>query len=80
MDLISAETGRPIPQIALNWLLQRPTVTSVIMGARNEEQLIANIGAVDWSLSAEQIRALEAASEVLPPYPVWHHRAFRVGH
>jgi len=80
LDLVSAETGRPIPQIALNWLLQRSTVASVIIGARNEEQLIANIGAAHWSLSAEQIRALEAASEVHPPYPVWHQRAYPVGH
>jgi len=80
LDLVAAETGRPIPQIALNWLLQRSTVASVIIGARNEAQLIANIGAADWSLSAEQVSALEAASEVLPPYPVWHQRAYPVGH
>jgi len=78
LDVIAAETGKSVPQIALNWLLQRPTVASVIIGARNEAQLIANIDAAGWSLSAAQIGALEAASEVLPPYPVWHQRAFRV--
>ena len=69
IELISAETGRTVPQIALNWLLRRPTVSSVIIGARNEEQLRQNLGAVGWSLTAEQIAALDAASEVLPPYP-----------
>jgi aryl-alcohol dehydrogenase-like predicted oxidoreductase len=58
-----------VPQIALNWLLQRPTVASVIIGARNEEQLRQNLGAIGWSLTADQVAALDAASEVLPPYP-----------
>jgi aryl-alcohol dehydrogenase-like predicted oxidoreductase len=78
LELVSEETGKPVPQIALNWLLRRPTVCTVIIGARNEEQLIANIGTVDWSLTLEQVRALESASEVLPPYPTWHQRAFLV--
>lgn len=69
LDEIAAETGKTVPQIALNWLLQRPTVSSVIIGARNEEQLRQNLGAVGWSLTAEQISRLDAASEVLPPYP-----------
>ncbi len=69
IEAVAAETGRTVPQIALNWLLQRPTVSSVIIGARNEEQLRQNLGAVGWSLTAEQIAALDAASDVLPPYP-----------
>lgn len=69
IEAIAAETGRSVPQIALNWLLQRPTVSSVIIGARNEEQLRQNLGAVGWSLTSQQIAALDAASEVLPPYP-----------
>ncbi len=58
-----------MPQIAINWLLQRPTVASVIIGARNEEQLRQNLGAVGWSLTREQMATLNAASDVLPPYP-----------
>ncbi|WP_395332193.1 aldo/keto reductase [Novosphingobium sp. BL-8H] len=69
IEAIAAETGKTVPQIAINWLLQRPTVSSVIIGARNEEQLRQNLGAVGWSLSTEQIAALDAASDVLPPYP-----------
>jgi len=69
LDAVAAETGKTVPQIALNWLLQRPTVASVIIGARNEEQLRQNLGAVGWSLTPDQIAALDAASDVLPPYP-----------
>ena len=76
MDEIAAETGKTIPQIALNWLLQRPTVSSVIIGARNEEQLKQNLGAVGWSLTAEQVTRLDAVSEVAPAYPYWHQHQF----
>ena len=69
IEAIAAETGKSVPQIAINWLLQRPTVSSVIIGARNEEQLRQNLGAVGWSLAPEHIAALDAASDVLPPYP-----------
>ncbi|WP_277980011.1 aldo/keto reductase [Sphingomonas phyllosphaerae] len=69
LEAIAAETGRTVPQIALNWLLQRPTVASVILGARDEAQLRDNLGAVGWALSPEQIAALDAASDQLPPYP-----------
>lgn len=73
---VAAETGKTVPQIALNWLFQRPTVSSIVVGARNEEQLIENIGAVGWSLSAGQVARLDAASDVPPAYPVWHQRGF----
>lgn len=63
------ETGKTVPQIAINWLLQRPTVSSVIIGARNEEQLRQNLGAVGWKLTVEQIASLDDASDLLPPYP-----------
>ena len=76
LDGIAAETGKIIPQIALNWLLRRPTVASVIIGARNEQQLVQNIGAVGWKLTADQMTKLDAASDVLPAYPVWHQRGF----
>jgi len=69
LEAIAAETGKTVPQIAINWLLRRPTVSSVIIGARNEEQLRQNLGAVGWALTPEQIAALDTASDVLPPYP-----------
>jgi len=69
LDAVAAETGKTVPQIAINWLLQRPTVSSVIIGARNEEQLRQNLGAVGWSLTPEQVATLDAASAVVPPYP-----------
>jgi aryl-alcohol dehydrogenase-like predicted oxidoreductase len=73
---ISSETGKTVPQIALNWLLQRPTVSTVIIGARNEEQLRDNLGAVGWSLTADQIARLDKVSETTWPYPYWHQRPF----
>ena len=76
IDRIAEQTGKSVPQIALNWLLQRPTVANVIVGARNEEQLVQNLGAVGWNLSAEQVAALDAASAVTLPYPYWHQSGF----
>ncbi len=76
LDAVAAETGKTVPQIALNWLLQRPTVASVIIGARDEAQLRDNLGAVGWNLTAEQVAKLDAASEVTPIYPYWHQRGF----
>jgi aryl-alcohol dehydrogenase-like predicted oxidoreductase len=71
LDEVAAETGKSIPQIALNWLLQRPTVSSILIGARNEEQLRDNLGAVGWTLGAEQVAKLDAASALVPPYPYY---------
>ena len=71
---MAEETGKTVPQIALNWLLQRPTVSTVIIGARNEEQLLQNLGAVGWALTPEQIAKLDAASEVAPAYPYFPYR------
>lgn len=76
LDDVAEETGKTVPQIALNWLLQRPTVSSVIVGARNEEQLRQNLGAVGWNLTKEQVAKLDAASEIALPYPYWHQRGF----
>ncbi|MCC7251175.1 aldo/keto reductase [Hyphomicrobium sp.] len=76
LDEVTAETGKSVPQVALNWLLQRPTVSTVVIGARNEEQLRQNLGAVGWSLTPEQIAKLDAASAVTLPYPYWHQRFF----
>ncbi|MER9231374.1 aldo/keto reductase [Mesorhizobium sp. M0622] len=74
LDIVAKETGKTVPQIAINWLLQRPTVASVIIGARNEEQLRQNLGAVGWSLTADQMKKLDAASEVTAPYPYFPYR------
>ena len=76
LDVVAAETGKTVPQVALAWLLTRPTVSSVIIGARNEQQLKENLGAIGWSLSKEQIAKLDAASAVEPAYPYWHQRQF----
>lgn len=76
LDSLAEETGKTIPQIALNWLLGRPTVSSVIIGARNEEQLVQNIGAVGWSLTEAQVAVLDAASYAPAAYPVWHQKSF----
>jgi aryl-alcohol dehydrogenase-like predicted oxidoreductase len=76
LDELAAETGRTVSQVALNWLLQRPTVASVIFGARNEQQLRENLGAVGWNLTADQIARLDAASVTPALYPYWHQRAF----
>jgi hypothetical protein len=73
---IAEETGKTIPQIALNWLLRRPTVANVIIGARDEHQLIENIGAVGWKLAPEQVAKLDAASDVTPVYPFGISAAF----
>lgn len=76
LDEVARETGKTVPQIALNWLLHRPTVASVIIGARDEAQLRQNLGSVGWDLTPEQITRLDAASEVRLAYPYWHQRMF----
>ena len=74
LDAVAKETGRNVPQVALNWLLQRPTVASVIIGARNEEQLKQNLATAEFTLSAAQVAALDKASDRRPVYPYWHQR------
>ena len=76
IDEVAKETGKTVPQIALNWLLQRPTISSIIVGARNEEQLRQNLGAVGWKLTSAQIAKLDAASATTLAYPYWHQRGF----
>ncbi|AXY72885.1 aldo/keto reductase [Paraflavitalea soli] len=74
LDEVAAETGKSVAQVALNWLLQRPTVVNIIIGARNEEQLQQNLGAVGWNLTTEQVKKLDAASDRESVYPYWHQR------
>jgi aryl-alcohol dehydrogenase-like predicted oxidoreductase len=76
LDAIASETGKSVPQIALNWLAQRPTVSSIIIGARNEEQLVQNLAAVGWNLTPEQVAKLDAASATTLAYPYWHQRGY----
>jgi aryl-alcohol dehydrogenase-like predicted oxidoreductase len=76
LDGVARQTGKTVAQIALNWLLQRPSVANVIVGARNEDQLRQNLGAVGWKLTAEQIALLDAASATALAYPYWHQRGF----
>ena len=79
LDEVAKETSKSIPQIALNWLLRRPTVSTLIIGARNEQQLRDNLGAVGWQLTDEQVAKLDAASARPLPYPWWHQSGFPRG-
>ncbi len=76
LDAVAAEVEKTVPQVALNWLLRRPTVSSVIIGARNEEQLRQNLGAVGWALTPDQVARLDKASAVQRVYPYWHQDGF----
>jgi aryl-alcohol dehydrogenase-like predicted oxidoreductase len=76
LDEIASETGKTVPQIALNWLLQRPTVATVIIGARNQEQLKQNLSAIGWNLTSEQVKKLDGASTTQRTYPYWHQAQF----
>ena len=78
---VAEEVGKSVPQVALNWVLSRPTVASIIVGARNEEQLVQNFGAVGWKLTDKQIAKLDAVSATKPIYPYWHQKQFpMLGH
>ena len=74
LDVIAEETGKSVAQVAINWLLQRPTVANIVIGARNEEQLKQNLGATGWNLTIDQVKRLDEAGEVAPIYPYWHQR------
>jgi aryl-alcohol dehydrogenase-like predicted oxidoreductase len=77
LDEVAKETEKTVPQVALNWLLQRPTVATLVIGARNEDQLRQNIGAVGWNLSTEHVARLDAASATIKTYPYWHQSFFK---
>ena len=76
LEIIAKETGKTVAQVSLNWLLQRPTVSNIIIGARNEEQLKQNLDAVGWNLTLDQVKSLDEVSEIFPAYPYWHQRQF----
>lgn len=74
LDIVAEETGKTVAQVSLNWLLQRPTVSNIVIGARNEEQLKQNLEATGWNLTTEQVKKLDEASKSEPIYPYWHQR------
>ena len=76
LEKLAKERKKTIPQIALRWLLQRPSISSVIIGARNEEQFRENLGATGWSLTPEEMNLLNKASDMPETYPTWHQRKF----
>jgi aryl-alcohol dehydrogenase-like predicted oxidoreductase len=77
LDAVASETGKTVPQVALNWLLRKPTVASVIIGARNEQQLRDNLAAASFTLTSEQVKKLDEASAPQVAYPYWHQREFQ---
>jgi aryl-alcohol dehydrogenase-like predicted oxidoreductase len=74
LEDVARETGKTVPQLAINWVLHRPTVSSVVIGARSEAQLRANLAAADWRLDAAHVARLDAVSHRRPIYPYWHQR------
>jgi aryl-alcohol dehydrogenase-like predicted oxidoreductase len=76
LEEVAKETDKTVPQVALNWLLERPSVATVIIGARNEDQLRQNLGAVGWKMTPAQIAKLDQASSLVPAYPYWHQSRF----
>jgi len=77
LESLSAETGKSVAQLALNWLLRKPTISTVIIGARNEPQLRDNLAAASFTLTPEQVARLDEASQSQAPYPYWHQRQFQ---
>ena len=76
IDIVARQIGKSVPQVAINWLLTRPTVANVIIGARTEEQLLENLGSLGWAMSAQHLALLDQASRREAPYPYWHQRGF----
>jgi aryl-alcohol dehydrogenase-like predicted oxidoreductase len=76
LDKVAADTGKSVSQIALAWLLTRPTVANIVVGARNEDQLRQNLDAVGWTLDADHVALLDDASRRTPAYPYWHQMGF----
>lgn len=72
MEKIAGERKVSVSQVALNWLLRKPAIASVILGARNEEQLKDTLKTSDWSLTVDEFARLDAVSKPVIPYPYWH--------
>ena len=71
LERIANETGKTISQVAINWLVQQDTVSNIVIGARNEQQLIENLDSVGWSLSDEHLAALNTITAPTLIYPHW---------
>lgn len=71
LEEVANETGKTVPEVAINWLLQRPTISNIVIGARNEQQLLQNLGAIGWNLTQDQIGKLDLASAQKAVYPYW---------
>jgi aryl-alcohol dehydrogenase-like predicted oxidoreductase len=76
LDLIARARGVSIPQVAINWVLHKPGVDTVVLGARNEQQLKDILGASEWRLSPEESARLDDVSALPEPYPQWHQHKF----
>lgn len=77
LEACGKELGKTVAQVALNWVMQRPTVANVVMGARNKQQLIDNLGALGWQLPSQMVAHLDKMTETVPPYPYWHQQQFK---
>ena len=78
LEAIARERGVTIPQVALNWVLHKPGVDTVIIGARDEAQLRDNVAAAAWRLSADEMKRLDDVSALPEPYPHWHQHKFGI--
>ena len=76
LDVIAQERDKTVAQVALNWLLGRPSIANIVIGARDEAQLMQNLGAVGWTLTADEVERLDAVSQETPIYPYWHQKGF----
>jgi len=74
---ISNSRNATVAQVALNWLLCKPMVTAIVIGARNEDQLRENIATTDWQLDDEEVKQLDEISQPQKPYPSWYFEIFR---
>ena len=77
MEKISKKKNVEMSQIALNYALQKPGITSVIIGARDEKQLVENIRTADWKLSDDEMKKLDGVSEPPRIYPYWYFDIFK---
>lgn len=76
MDAVARERGASCSQVAINWLLNKPGVDTVIVGARDDAQLADNLAAASWRLTADEVTALDEVSALPEPYPMWHQHRF----
>jgi aryl-alcohol dehydrogenase-like predicted oxidoreductase len=76
VEAVAREVGKTVPQVALAWLLTRPTVSTLIIGARDEKQLKENVGCLETTLSPEHLKRLDEASATPKTYPYWHQKDF----